>query len=75
MKRVAVVTGGNRGTGLEMCRQLAARGHTVVLTARDAEKGRKAAAALRDEGLDVAFQQLDVTDDESAVRLAGFLDE
>ena len=38
---VAVVTGGNRGIGLEVCRQLVDRGFTVVLTARDPERGEK----------------------------------
>jgi NAD(P)-dependent dehydrogenase (short-subunit alcohol dehydrogenase family) len=42
----AVVTGGNRGLGLEVCRQLAKKGYQVVLTAREAEKARLAAASL-----------------------------
>ncbi|WP_373502859.1 SDR family NAD(P)-dependent oxidoreductase, partial [Aestuariivirga sp.] len=37
--RVALITGANRGIGLEVCRQLGARDYTVVLTARDAAKG------------------------------------
>ena len=40
-QRVAVVTGANRGLGLEVCRQLAARGLTVVLTSRDAGQGER----------------------------------
>lgn len=59
--RTALVTGGNRGIGLETCRQLAARGLGVILTARDQNLGEKAAGALRDEGLGVSFQLLDVT--------------
>ena len=70
---VTVVTGGNRGLGREVCRQLAARGHTVVLTARDATKGEEAAEALRAEGGDVRFFPLDVTDDRSVAALAGWL--
>jgi hypothetical protein len=71
--RVAVVTGGNRGIGLEICRQLASSGVTVVLTARDAERGAEAASTL---GLpNVVFHQLDVGDPSSAARLAGFIEE
>ena len=65
MKRIAIVTGGNRGIGLEVCRQLAQQGLQVVLTARDAVKGERAAASLRDVGLEVAFEVCDVTDPAS----------
>ena len=41
-KRVAVVTGANRGIGLEVCRQFAKKGFQVVLTSRDEQKGLKA---------------------------------
>jgi NAD(P)-dependent dehydrogenase (short-subunit alcohol dehydrogenase family) len=56
----ALVTGANRGIGLEAARQLAHRGLDVVLTARDAKAGEAAAAAL-----DVRFEQLDVSSDRS----------
>jgi NAD(P)-dependent dehydrogenase (short-subunit alcohol dehydrogenase family) len=62
LDRTALVTGGNRGIGFEACRQLARAGLRVVLTARDVVKGEEAAQALRDEGLEVLFEQLDVTD-------------
>ena len=58
--RIALVTGGNRGIGHEICRQLATHGLKVVLTARDAGQGKSAAKALHDEGLDVEFHRLDV---------------
>ncbi|NUT46037.1 MAG: SDR family NAD(P)-dependent oxidoreductase [Saccharothrix sp.] len=65
---VAVVTGGNRGIGLEVCRQLALLGHVVVLTARDPAKAASAAARL---GVD--HHPLDVADDASAAALAEHL--
>lgn len=65
MKRTALVTGANRGVGFEICRQLGTAGYTVVLTARDAERGAKAAGELLREGLDVRFQELDVTEPAS----------
>jgi len=72
--RTALVTGGNRGIGLEACRQLAGAGMNVVLAARDPERGEQAAQELRDEGLDVAYERLDVADslsvEECARRLA-----
>jgi NAD(P)-dependent dehydrogenase (short-subunit alcohol dehydrogenase family) len=71
--RIALVTGGNRGIGFEVCRQLARQGIRVVLAARDAAKGEAAAATLRQEGLDVAFRQLDVTDRASVAALGSFV--
>ena len=56
--RVALVTGGNRGIGFEICRQLARCGLSIVLTARDAGEGKAAARKLQDEGLGVDFQLL-----------------
>ena len=58
--RIALVTGGNRGIGYEICRQLAASGLSVVLTARDASKGKAAAKTLHDAGFEVEFHRLDV---------------
>lgn len=70
---VAVVTGGNRGIGLEICKQLASNGVTVVLTARDEKRGAEAVSTL---GLsNVVFHQLEVSDPSSAVRLADFIKE
>jgi NAD(P)-dependent dehydrogenase (short-subunit alcohol dehydrogenase family) len=60
---VAVVTGANRGIGLEVTRQLAERGYLAVLGSRDPEKGERAAREL---GLDsVVACHLDVSDDDS----------
>lgn len=73
-KRVAVVSGGNKGIGFEICRQLAAKGLRVVLTSRDPDKGRDAAERLRNEKLDVLFRVLDVDSDDSVAALRGYLD-
>ncbi|KAL8207798.1 hypothetical protein R6Q57_007210 [Mikania cordata] len=73
-KRIAVVTGGNKGVGFEICRQLADK-VTVVLTARDEKRGADAVAKLHSSGLpDVVFHQLDVTDPASIASLANFID-
>ncbi len=67
--RVALVTGANRGIGLEVVRQLAQQGMRVILGARDAAKGEAAAQPLRRAGLAVYPHQLDVTDQQSIYRL------
>ncbi len=72
-RKIAVVTGANRGIGFEICRQLAAKGISVVLTSRDEAKGRMAVAQLRSQGLEIEFYQLDVTDTSGIQRLGGFL--
>ena len=61
--RVALVSGGNRGIGLEVVRQLAALGHTVILGSRDLTKGEAAARAIGDGAPGrVSAVRLDVTD-------------
>jgi (+)-neomenthol dehydrogenase len=60
--------------GLEICRQLASSGLTVVLTARNEKKGAEAVDTLRGLGLrDAMFHQLEITDPTSAARLAEFV--
>ena len=73
--KVALVTGAGRGIGLEVCRQLAERGMTVILTARDLEKAKAAAEQLVGEGLDVISKTLDVSNDESVHGLAAELEQ
>jgi NAD(P)-dependent dehydrogenase (short-subunit alcohol dehydrogenase family) len=68
--RVALVTGANRGIGLEVCRQLAALGLRVMLTARDLSKAQEAARSVRSCG-DIVPVRLDVTDSSSIRALAG----
>lgn len=74
-ERYAVVTGSNKGIGLEIVRQLASAGIKVVLTARDEKRGLHALQTLKAYGLSdfVAFHQLDVADDASVASLADFV--
>jgi carbonyl reductase 1 len=74
-KRIAVVTGGNRGIGLEIGRQLAQNGLSVVLGSRDETAGLAAARPLADEGLDVTAHALDVTSDAGVDAFARWLVE
>ena len=64
-KKIAVVTGGNRGIGFQVCRDIAKKGFKVLLTARNSEKGMESAEILQSEGLDVTFYELDVSSAES----------
>jgi NAD(P)-dependent dehydrogenase (short-subunit alcohol dehydrogenase family) len=73
--RVAVVTGANKGIGLEIARQLARQGITVFIGARDEARGREAAEKLRADGLDARPLRLDVTDDASVAAAAASLEQ
>jgi NAD(P)-dependent dehydrogenase (short-subunit alcohol dehydrogenase family) len=74
--KVAVVTGGNRGIGFELCRQLAGLGLQVVLGSRDPAKGEAAAAQLASAGLGgVASHPLDVTSEASVAAFVAWVDE
>ncbi len=72
-KPVAVVTGANRGLGLETARQLARRDIRVILTSRNTGKGEMALEKLLAEGLDVTFQALDVASEGSVADLGAFI--
>ena len=63
--RTALVTGGNRGIGLSVVRQLSQKGIETLLASRDLQAGERCAKALRKEGLPVTALQLDVISQES----------
>lgn len=73
-RRVAIVTGANRGIGLEVACQLAALGQHVVIGSRSAAAGEKAARSLTARGLDVEPHPLDVTDEQSVRRLVAHVE-
>ncbi len=72
---IALITGANKGIGLETARQLGARGVAVLVGARDEERGLKAEKTLRAEGADARFIPLDVTDPESVQQAAERVDK
>jgi NAD(P)-dependent dehydrogenase (short-subunit alcohol dehydrogenase family) len=69
-EKIALVTGANKGIGLEIVRQLAKAGFRVFLTARDRQRGEEASKTLQQDGLSVEFLQLDVADETSIDKLA-----
>jgi NAD(P)-dependent dehydrogenase (short-subunit alcohol dehydrogenase family) len=64
-KKICLITGANRGIGLEIAAQIGQRGHRVLLGARDIDAGDDAAKTLRDRGIDARVVPLDVTDPDS----------
>ena len=73
--KVALITGANKGLGLETARQLGKQGITVVLSARDASKGDPAVAQLKSEGIDAHFVPLEVTDAVQVAALAQYFED
>ncbi len=71
---IALVTGANKGIGLETARQFGARGFTVLAGARDSERGLEAERALRANGADARFVPLDVTGDASVRGAADWIE-
>ncbi len=74
-KKVALVTGSNKGIGFEIVRQLGGAGFTVALAARDAARVEEAVARLKGQGIDAHGVVLDVTDPQTAEAAARRLDE
>jgi NAD(P)-dependent dehydrogenase (short-subunit alcohol dehydrogenase family) len=73
--KIALVTGGNRGIGLETVKQLAQQGMHVLLGARNQAKGSEAAKKLKSGGLDVEFILLDVDDEKTHTKAGKAIEE
>lgn len=73
-KKIALVTGANRGIGFETARQLANEGIKVLIGARSEEKGIEAESTLKNEGLDVELVKLDVDDPTTHESAAKFIE-
>jgi NAD(P)-dependent dehydrogenase (short-subunit alcohol dehydrogenase family) len=73
-KKIALVTGANKGIGYEVSRQLAAKGCTILMGARDAKLGEEAAKRLAAERLDVRFILIDLDRPASIAAAAGRID-
>src|SRR4051812_13029915 len=74
-KKIALITGANRGLGFETARQLAAKDVKILLAARTKEKAVEAAKTLQAEGLDVEAVQLDVTKDTDITELSKHIEQ
>ena len=72
--KVVLITGGNKGLGKEIGRQLGAKGYTVVITARNEQAGSAAAAELQAAGCDVYTVRLDVTNPDDIANLVSYLE-
>lgn len=70
-KRIALVTGANKGLGFEITRQIGRSGVTVLLGARKKAAGEEAAAKLTAEGIDARFIEIDIADYGSIEAAAG----
>jgi NAD(P)-dependent dehydrogenase (short-subunit alcohol dehydrogenase family) len=73
-KKIALITGANRGIGFETARQLGQQGIKVLIGARSEEKGLEAESTLKNEGLDAEYINLDVNNSATHESAAKFID-
>lgn len=72
---IVLITGGNKGIGLATARQLGQRGASIIIGARNADRGAAAVQSLQEEGITAAAVTLDVTDDTSIEAAAKDVDD
>jgi NAD(P)-dependent dehydrogenase (short-subunit alcohol dehydrogenase family) len=72
--KIALITGANKGIGLEIAHQLGKQGITVLLGVRDENRGREAAEKLQAENIDAHVVQLDVTAQDTIDAAASYID-
>jgi NAD(P)-dependent dehydrogenase (short-subunit alcohol dehydrogenase family) len=73
--KVALITGANKGIGLETARQLGKQGIKVLLGARSEERGKEAEAKLQSEGIDAEYIHLDLADEKTHAAAAKYIEE
>ena len=74
-KKIALVTGANKGIGFEIARQLGSQNITVLVGTRDQARGEAAVQTLRAEDINAVLVQLDVTDQASIDEAAAFVEQ
>jgi NAD(P)-dependent dehydrogenase (short-subunit alcohol dehydrogenase family) len=74
-KKIALITGANKGIGFATAQALGKEGNTVLIGARSPERGKQAAKTLGEEGIEAEFVHLDVTDEETVAAAAKQVEE
>ena len=72
-KRVAIITGADRGIGFQVSRELGRHGYKIILTSPDRERGEVAADKLRKEGLNVVYHKIDLLNERDIRALKAFV--
>ena len=74
-QKIALITGSNRGIGLEVLRQLCEQGYHCILTSRKEVDGQKAMASLASFSQQLSYHRLDVNEDESVAKIKAFVEQ
>ncbi|WP_079075170.1 SDR family oxidoreductase [Streptomyces atriruber] len=75
VEKIALITGANKGIGLETARQLGERGAVVLVGARDEVRGKQASAVLADRGITAVPLRIDVRDAAAVAEAAAFVEQ